>query len=134
MRVMKLCSVPDCGAAARTRGLCQKHYMRTRRHGDPDATKRPGREASRFTEIARDVFRDQSPRTQARFARALRMARLIADNFDLDFDAVWAEAHKAAVRPNGSMNFTVLLQSLEDRAAMLIAGAGADHAAKWASK
>ena len=39
---MKFCSVSDCGIPASTRGLCKKHYMRFRRHGDPGIKKRPG--------------------------------------------------------------------------------------------
>lgn len=30
------CSIPDCPAAPLCRGLCRKHYIRLRRHGDPN--------------------------------------------------------------------------------------------------
>lgn len=31
----RLCSIPDCGKPAKTRGYCISHYKRLRRHGDP---------------------------------------------------------------------------------------------------
>lgn len=36
------CSVPDCGKPVRTKGLCDPHYKRQLRHGDPQA----GRESA----------------------------------------------------------------------------------------
>ena len=38
MRMM--CSIGECTAFCVGRGLCQKHYMRWKRHGDPNATPR----------------------------------------------------------------------------------------------
>jgi DNA-binding transcriptional MerR regulator len=42
---MKACDVQDCSRPARVRGLCEAHYTRLRRHGDPLGGKapRPGR-------------------------------------------------------------------------------------------
>ncbi len=37
---MRSCSLPGCDAPAKTRGLCQKHYLRLHRHGDPLTNKR----------------------------------------------------------------------------------------------
>ena len=37
------CSVGDCATVAVALGLCQKHYSRQRRHGDPLTRLKPGR-------------------------------------------------------------------------------------------
>lgn len=37
-----VCAVDGCDLLAMTRGWCQKHYTRWRRHGDPGHTERPG--------------------------------------------------------------------------------------------
>lgn len=31
----KICSIPECGVKVRNKGLCNKHYLRLLRHGDP---------------------------------------------------------------------------------------------------
>ena len=67
---MKLCSVLDCGIPASTRGLCKKHYMRFRRHGDPGIKKRPGPRRDLTTAILLEQFPEQSKRTRAHIARA----------------------------------------------------------------
>jgi DNA-binding transcriptional MerR regulator len=38
---MKPCTIPDCDRPARVRGLCEAHYTRLRRHGDPLGGKAP---------------------------------------------------------------------------------------------
>ena len=35
MAAKRVCSVADCGKPAHARGLCNKHYIRLRNHGDP---------------------------------------------------------------------------------------------------
>lgn len=35
MAIIRICSVPDCGKTAVTKGLCPAHYFRLRMHGDP---------------------------------------------------------------------------------------------------
>lgn len=40
MAQTSLCSIPDCGKPSKGRGLCQKHYARLRRLGDPLAGER----------------------------------------------------------------------------------------------
>lgn len=35
------CTVDGCGTVAYARGLCNKHYIRVRTHGDPHANHRP---------------------------------------------------------------------------------------------
>lgn len=35
MATLRLCSIPDCGKPASSRGWCVDHYVRWKRHGDP---------------------------------------------------------------------------------------------------
>jgi DNA-binding CsgD family transcriptional regulator len=41
--MMRLCAVHDCQRPAITRGWCEMHYRRWRRHGDPLMVGTPGR-------------------------------------------------------------------------------------------
>lgn len=45
--VRNLCERPGCGDEAKALGLCQRHYMRLRRHGTPDAGRPEGWGAGR---------------------------------------------------------------------------------------
>lgn len=38
----RICSVEGCALVTTRKSMCSKHAMRVYRHGDPDATKRPG--------------------------------------------------------------------------------------------
>ena len=117
---MKFCSVSDCGIPASTRGLCKKHYMRFRRHGDPGIKKRPGPRRDFTTAILLEQFpHQQSPRTRSRFARAIHLAGLMRDYFNVE--GAFEDAIRHATGPNGSLNFGLLLQHIEDRAGMLAA-------------
>jgi len=40
---MPICTIPGCGRIAVAGGLCPMHYMRQRRHGDPNVEFPPGR-------------------------------------------------------------------------------------------
>ena len=116
---MKLCSVLDCGIPASTRGLCKKHYMRFRRHGDPSIKKRPGPRRASATAILLEQFPEQSKRTRARLTRAIQLAGLIRDHFNVE--GALEEAIRHATRKDGSLNITRLLADLEKRLAVLIA-------------
>src|SRR6188508_2696347 len=111
---MQLCSVSDCNAPARTRGLCRKHYVRLRRYGDPVIVKTPSRTAA----ILLDQFPERSPRTRARLARAMRLAALMHCH---KVENALEDAIRQATRPDGSLNFALLLQHVEDRAGMFAA-------------
>lgn len=50
MATPRICSIPDCGKTAKARGWCEAHYLRWRKHGDPQAGRIPNGEASRFLE------------------------------------------------------------------------------------
>ena len=117
---MKFCSVSDCGIPASTRGLCKKHYMRFHRHGDPGIKKRPGPRRDFTTAILLEQFpHQQSPRTRSRFARAIHLAGLMRDYFNVE--GALEEAIRHATRKDGSLNITRLLADLEKRLAVLIA-------------
>ena len=116
---MKFCSVSDCGIPASTRGLCKKHYMRFHRHGDPGIKKRPGPRRDLTTAILLEQFPEQSKRTRARLTRAIQLAGLIRDHFNVE--GALEEAIRHATRKDGSLNITRLLADLEKRLAVLIA-------------
>jgi len=117
---MKFCSVSDCGIPASTRGLCKKHYMRFHRHGDPGIKKRPGPRRDFTTAILLEQFpHQQSPRTRSRFARAIHLAGLMRDYFNVE--GAFEDAIRHATRPNGALDFALLLQHVEDRAGMFAA-------------
>lgn len=48
MAISRLCSIPDCGKPAKARGLCEAHYRRLLRHGDPLAGRTPDGEPLEF--------------------------------------------------------------------------------------
>lgn len=35
MAIIKMCCIDGCGKRVLAKGMCQKHYMRVKRHGDP---------------------------------------------------------------------------------------------------
>lgn len=115
-----LCSVPDCAAPASARDLCAKHYMRARRHGDPDVTRKRGRKPAEDLATIRRLLPEYSPRTQARYARALRLGRFVSEEFGVD---LIEKVIREASRPNGSMNVNRVVNTLEVAAAVLIASA-----------
>jgi hypothetical protein len=41
-----MCTIAGCDGKAVSNGLCAKHYMRLRRTGDPNVTRRPGVKAT----------------------------------------------------------------------------------------
>jgi hypothetical protein len=102
-----MCKITGCKGKVVARGLCAKHYMRTRRTGDPAKTGKPGRPPemeSAYMDMAREVWGpDRSPRTQARIAAAF---------YNLDQCSPKARGKVVAecFRPNGTINVSQLLQ------------------------
>jgi hypothetical protein len=117
---MMICSISDCPSTARANGLCQKHYMRARRHGDANTIGKRGPKPDTGLATIRTLFRDLSPRTQARYIRALRLSQFLRDEFGVD---LFEQAAAEATRPNGSMSFNGLLQAIELSRAALAWGA-----------
>ena len=112
------CTIPDCSAPACARGMCSKHYMRVRRHGDANAIHHPGRHTDTQLTVARSQFPDRSPRTQARFARTLRFESSLRY---LGEEGYLAKAITAATRPrNGSLNFKKLEELMDNRVAVAL--------------
>jgi hypothetical protein len=97
-----MCRIKGCSGEAVAHGLCQKHYMRQRRAGNPEKVGKRGPKSPEWRKTLREMFQEQSPRTHARYIKAFKLLQA--------FDA---EARKAAImqasRPNGSLNVSKLL-------------------------
>jgi hypothetical protein len=107
----KPCSFPGCKGKAVARGLCGKHNMRLRRHGDPAKVNARGRRDG--DAAMRKMMRGLSDRSYARFQRGLGLLRL----FELDAAPVIAKC----TRPNGSINFAMFERLAEGMVAMTLA-------------
>ena len=108
---MPRCTFPDCPAPAVAKGLCGKHNMRLRRHGDPATVNRAGRKDG--DRQIRELMSELSDRSYARYMRGLRLLQ----TFELDAKPVIA----SCTRPNGSMNWAKFEQIAESMAAMALA-------------
>ena len=98
------CKIKGCKAKVVAKRLCAKHYMRRRRTGDVNQTRKAGRKRDPMREMTDRLFREWSPRTRATFSAANKLL-----NASVDRD----EAHRImarATRPNGSMNVTRLYE------------------------
>ena len=97
-----MCKIKDCDGKSVAHGLCQKHYMRLRRTGDPERVGRRGPKLPEWEQGYRALFPEVSPRTLARLLQAFKLLRTLDP-----------ETHKWAVevasRPNGSLNVSKLL-------------------------
>ena len=101
--VFRMCRIKGCYGKSVAHGLCQKHYMRLRRTGDPNRIGKPGPKLPEWRKALREMFQDiQSPRTHARYIEAFKLLQA--------FDP---ETRKAAIeqagRPNGTLNVSKLL-------------------------
>jgi hypothetical protein len=101
------CAFPDCQALAVAKGLCAKHNMRLRRHGDPAKINQRGRKAE--DRQMREMMSELSDRSYARFRRGLRLLRWAK----VDTEPVIARC----TRPNGSMNWSLFQRIAENVAA-----------------
>ena len=100
-----MCKIEGCWGKPVAQGLCAKHYMRLRRHGNATETHKPGPKPSRLNVAFRALMADSelSPRTLARHAKAYRLLAGLID------DETMKQVLKAVTRPSGSLNASKLL-------------------------
>ena len=108
-RSVTQCSRPDCSSPATAKGLCAKHYMRLRRHGDASRALKAGRKPDLWAAKVRMSFDGISARSLGRYMHAIRLLR----THELDF----AMYINRATRANGSLN----MARLEDMAETAVA-------------
>jgi len=113
-----MCKINGCAGAAAIKGYCRKHYMRLRRHGDPNKSLPAGRPplavpASKETALEMLAglreYIEPSPRSLGRYQRALRILDQISeisgeDPAELHDQAIIALSKKQgrrAVTPTG---------------------------------
>ncbi len=118
----KICEAPACKKPAVLKGLCRRHYMRLRRHGDFERRK-TGPKGDPIKHTVLKQFEEWSPRTQQRYWTAFKRLQTLGQ-WQGTGAAPLQKVIKACTRPNGSMNITKFLQMSEDMAAMYIAKMG----------
>src|SRR6266481_8229431 len=100
-----MCRIKGCYGKSVAHGLCQKHYMRLRRHGDPKWDAKPGPKPLEWRKEMREkFFPEMSPRTWARYCKAFLLLHSPGVSNE---DRNWA--FEQASRPNGSVNVSKLL-------------------------
>jgi hypothetical protein len=102
---MKICSAEDCTTPARASGLCAKHYMRQRRHGDTSVVGKPGRPpvypgVTQMMNALRGAAIDLSDTALRRMAHA----SILYHELGGDYEAAVARAE----RKHGTVNTTQL--------------------------
>jgi hypothetical protein len=100
-----ICAIEGCKAHAAAKGLCSKHYMRTRRHGDPNQVKPPGAPCDVAlnawkTKLRAEVGPLVSERTFHRYCSATK----ILERLGLTQEDMEEIRKNEATRPNGSFN------------------------------
>jgi hypothetical protein len=93
-----MCSIEGCDREPVAKGLCARHYMRRRRTGDPNRTRKAGRKRDPL----RDLFQEWSRRTVGHHKAAMMVL------LTLGGEELWAQAVKVATRPNGTLNVAEL--------------------------
>lgn len=105
--MLGMCKIEGCDAKPVAKGLCAKHYMRQRRHGDAAVTGKPGPKPNEAKVFARNLFRDWSPRTLARYEHAMRMANKIAGVTGESAAEIIKRMVKVNAHKSGNGNFSV---------------------------
>jgi len=100
-----MCNIENCTAPVKAKGLCAKHYARTRRHGSPDKVNRAGRRTDQLLGIVRGLFPEYSKRTQALYVEAWR--RFLALEAVAGHEGINYGVKKAS-RANQSLNISKL--------------------------
>jgi hypothetical protein len=118
-----MCKITGCDAKPVAKGLCPKHYMRERRHGSADEVRKPGRPRDRALDTYRSLFREWSPRTLARYKRAMDIVHGL--NLAEGERQKFIETH---TRPNGTLNVSAMLFLAEVNDLMIRNGLTLDQA------
>jgi hypothetical protein len=108
-----ICTIDGCDAVATVKGLCAKHYMRLRRHGDASTVKSAGRPRDARKVTMAQLFPELSPRTQHRYAMAMGVLGWLKANTGED---AYQRVFDAATRVNGSVNVSKLLTLAKEAA------------------
>jgi hypothetical protein len=126
---MSVCSISECAGTAVAKGVCPKHYMRMKRHGEDVVLKR-GPKTDPNVAFAKRIglFDKIGTRTQARQRRGIILDRKIQEI--LGEPSYYKEAMELAIRPNGSVNWSQFERIMVNRACMLIAALEDDPAPK----
>jgi hypothetical protein len=105
-----MCAIDGCEGKAVAKGLCAKHYARLRRNGDPAEVRKAGRPRSELGEgfELAFAFPEWSPRTRARYKRALHLIAHTPQGDEITESAIKVE--RCAVRPNGTLNVSKVLR------------------------
>jgi hypothetical protein len=119
----RMCKIEGCDAKPVAKELCAKHYMRQRRHGSADEVRKPGRPRDQVLDTYRSLFREWSPRTLARYKRAMDIARGL--NLAEGEKQKFVETH---TRPNGTLNVSAMLFLAEVNDLMIRNGLTLDQA------
>jgi hypothetical protein len=121
------CTIAGCEAHATVKGLCARHYMRIRRHGDPNTVKPAGAPRKESKAILREMVGPSVPtRTFDRYHSAIwKLGRLLG-GIDVDTKAVGGidvdtitKVTAEAIRPNGSINVN-RFAGFADRIALVV--------------
>jgi hypothetical protein len=102
-----MCKIEGCNAEATAKGLCAKHYMRARRHGDANTVQKRGAKLNPSKDIQRKIMSqiDWSPRTFERWWLAMSIAWKSAASEEERTQIILN-----ATRPNGSVNVSKLVR------------------------
>ena len=111
------CSVDGCETAAITRGWCQKHYRRWKRHGDPGTARPYGQQSEQPVEhdVGDDQQRDVEP------VRRLSGVAMPDGGFDKSGRQLWQSITRQFVLDNEPHKLELLAQACRatDTIAML---------------
>jgi hypothetical protein len=75
--ILRYCTVVGCNDAAKVKGMCSKHYMRQRRHGNTGTVRKPGVKPPPWLMFGREGFREWSERKIATWTRAMKIFSLL---------------------------------------------------------
>jgi hypothetical protein len=125
---MTICSIKNCGKPSAAHGLCAKHYMRQRRHGDPSVKHKPGpkprpvvdmatamnlvaNDVSLLPKLGRALYSDSwSPRTISDWEKAMTILQSLREEHGVATVLII----EAAQFRNGKVNVSRLLELAQD--------------------